>query len=101
MLPKLALDRGALRVCALICLSVLLVASFCAPLHRHDNGQEASCLFCHANTPAEWLSHPLATARPFISISYAVAKYPGQGAPAEAECMVRIPRAPPNQLLSF
>jgi len=101
MLPKLALNRGAVRVCALICLSLLLLASFCAPIHKHDNGQDASCLFCHATTRAEWLSHPLTTGRPFTSISYTIAKHPGRAVTTVAECTVRIPRAPPTLLPSL
>jgi hypothetical protein len=101
MLPRLALRHGAVRVCALICLSLLLLASFCAPIHKHDNSQKASCLSCHATTRTEWLSQPVTAGRPFAAVSYATAKHVERPAMTAAECMVRIPRAPPTLLLSL
>jgi hypothetical protein len=91
----------AIRVCALLCLGLLLLASFCAPIHKHDNGGEASCLFCHATTRTEWLSHPFNTGRPVASIAFTVAKPTGVAMAIDAECLVRIPRAPPALLLSL
>jgi len=100
MFRKLASRHGALSVCALVCLSLLLLATFCAPIHKHDPSQEASCLFCHATTRSEWLS-PRVSAGPIVSISCALIANPGRVVSIEAERTIRVPRAPPVLLLSL
>lgn len=90
-----------MRFCALICLSLLLLAFCCAPIHKHETGQDASCLFCHATTRAEW--HPLANAlnRPVQASAFLLDKYPRRTVVDDVELSVRIPRAPPSQSSSL
>jgi hypothetical protein len=90
-----------MRFCALICLSLLLVASFCAPIHKHDTGQDASCLFCHATTRAEWSVPAGAAGQPVASTLFVVDKNPGRTMADDSEHKVRIPRSPPSLLLSL
>lgn len=99
MLPKLALSHSAVRACALICLSLLLLASFCAPIHKHDTNRESSCLFCHATTRTEWHGELNGAERSPVSVLFVIAKYCGHIKISDAEGTVRIPRAPPAPLL--
>jgi hypothetical protein len=90
-----------MRFCALICLSLLLTAFFCAPIHKHDTGQDASCLFCHATTRAEWNVPHYVAGLPMAAFSRVVDKYASRAVDDEAELAVLIPRAPPLKLLSL
>jgi hypothetical protein len=97
---KLVLRHRALHVCALICLSLLLLGTLGAPIHKHNSGQDASCLFCHATTRAEWPVPAAAEGQPLALALFAMNQYTGRAAVDDAEQTVRIPRAPPSQLLS-
>jgi len=95
------LHHRAIRFCALICLTLLLTAFFCAPVHKHDTGQDASCLFCHASSRAEWQLPADAPALPFVSRAFRPDSYTSREGLSDVELRVRIPRAPPLQLLSL
>ena len=95
------IHHRATRFCALICLSLLLLAFFCAPIHRHDTGQDASCLFCHATTRAEWHLPANADSQALEAVSGVLDGYASPATINEAERAVRIPRAPPVKLLSL
>jgi len=94
-------QHRATRFGALICLSLLLLATFCAPIHKHETGRDASCLFCHATTRAEWQVPEGAAKQPVDSIAFVTNKYSAPAAVEETERTVRIPRAPPTAALSL
>jgi len=95
------LHHRAMRFCALICLTLLLTAFFCAPIHKHNTGQDASCLFCHASARAEGQLPADAPGPPVLSLPFVPDSYASREASSDVALRVRIPRAPPIQLLSL
>jgi hypothetical protein len=89
------IHHRAMRFCALICLSLLLLAFICAPIHKHDTAQDASCVFCHATTRAEWQLPAQAPALPVVAVLFLVDKNVDRALADDAALAVLIPRAPP------
>lgn len=95
------IHHRAISFCALICLSLLLLAFLCAPIHKHDSAQDSSCLFCHASTRVEWQVTANSGADPVAAVGVLVDRYGGHAVTDDAGLNVRIPRAPPTKLLSL
>lgn len=88
------------RLMALLCLCLLVIACFAGPIHKHDSGQEGTCLLCHATERADVV--PIAN-DVGKSIPAASSLIPACLKPVlvlEVTHSTRTPRAPPSTLLS-
>jgi hypothetical protein len=80
---------------ALVCLCMLLTVSFAAPIHKHDSGQEASCLLCHATERATIVPIARGMGNPIAAPSTRIAASFECVAVLERPDRTRTPRAPP------
>jgi hypothetical protein len=86
---------------ALVCISAVLVVSVAGPLHKHDSGQDASCLLCHVGQRANVVAVLSDAVKPFITYSDGPALPLRPAAIFGVPDLTRTPRAPPSSLLSL
>ncbi|MBV8553514.1 MAG: hypothetical protein JOY54_19625 [Acidobacteriaceae bacterium] len=89
------------RVLALLCLFGLLVASFAAPIHKHDPGQEANCCLCHVADQAPVVAIRSDAGRPYAPLQFWIIAATTAFALGDVAKTLQIPRAPPQLLSSF
>jgi hypothetical protein len=89
------------RLLAFLCLTVILVSTLAAPIHKHDAGQEATCLICHATQRAGVISIANDAGKPTVAAAGAVASLHIGKVISDFSYSVRTPRAPPTLLLSL
>ena len=89
------------RLLAFLCLIIILVSTLVAPIHKHDAGQEAACLICHATQRAGVVSVANDAGKPTVATAGAVASLHIGKVVSDFSYSVRTPRAPPTLLLSL
>jgi hypothetical protein len=86
---------------ALVCISTVLAVSVAGPLHKHDSGQDATCLLCHVGQRANVVAVLSDAVKPFITYSDGPALPLRPAAIFGVPDLTRTPRAPPSSLLSL
>jgi len=88
-----------MRLLAVLCLAVVLVACIAAPIHKHSSGQEGLCLICHAAERASVVHVNADAGKPYDFGSQAIVIAPGLSAAPDPDRRTRSSRAPPSLLL--
>ena len=87
-----------IRILALGCLCLVLIACFAGPIHKHDSAHEA-CLICHVSHRANVVAIDRDAGKPLITPSYRAAILAPVMVDVETPRSIRVPRAPPDSLL--
>jgi hypothetical protein len=102
-LRKVTLCRGkqlaVRRLVALLCLCVFLGACLAAPIHKHDSGQEGTCLLCHATERADIVPIAKDVGKPVPAAANLDTASLKPALVLEVPHWARTPRAPPSILL--
>jgi hypothetical protein len=88
------------RLLALLCVCMLLVAFFAAPLHKHDSGEQGTCFLCHATERADVVPIANDVSKPISASSNLIPACLKPVPVLEVTHSTRTPRAPPSTLLS-
>ena len=89
-----------MRIVALFCLALLLVASVAASVHQHTRSQDATCLICHSTQRGNAVAICSDAGKPHISASHDVASTWVAPAAPDPPFTTRTPRAPPSLRLA-
>jgi len=90
-----------MRLLALLCLAVVLLACIAAPVHKHSSGQDGLCLICHAAERGSVVHVNADAGKPYGFRSQAMVIAPGLSAAPDPDRSTRGSRAPPSLLLSL